>query len=281
MIEDLWTAGASQREIRLGTEPEIRYYQIEGSSLDNWRGTQIGRLLILRDVTEIKRAGAQLLEQQRALAMLQEREQLARELHDSIGQVLGYASLKMSAARKLMEDGKLAKADDQLAHLESSLSEAHADVREYILNLRTAPSGEKPFFSTLRNYLDGFHQNYGIHVDVSIGPDVNEDVFAVEMKIQLFRVLQESLSNARKYAATNYVNVSFEMEEGRVRMRIRDNGKGFDPLQAAGAGSGHFGLSFMRERAESLGGNLKMQSAPGEGTCVEVEVPAKGKVETK
>jgi len=277
---NLQAEGINQGEIELGKGSETHYYQLEASSLDDWRGTQIGRLLVLRDVTEFKVAEAQLLEQQRALAMLQEREQLGRELHDNLGQVLGYASLKMSAARKLMEDGKLAKADEQLARIESSLTEAHADVREYILNLRTTPTMEKPFFSTLMHYLDGFHQNYGIQVDVSIGPDVSEEVMSPDMQMQLFRILQEALSNTRKHATTNHVSVSFGVEDGQVRMRVQDNGQGFDPLQAAGAGSEHFGLSIMRERAETLGGSLRVQSAPGEGTCVEVEVPANGQGET-
>ena len=156
----------------------------------------MGRLLMLRDVTERKRAQAQIIEQQRSLAMLREREQLARELHDGIGQVLGFASLKMGATRKLIADGKLDKADDQLAHLESAVAEAHADVRETILNLRTAPAGEKPFFASLQHYLDGYRQNYGIQVDLSVGAGVDESLLNPEAQMQLFRILQEAFSNA-------------------------------------------------------------------------------------
>ncbi len=278
---NLQAKGISRGEIELGKGLETRYYQLESSSLDDWRGIQIGRLLVLRDVTEIKQAEAQILEQQRTLATLHEREQLGRDLHDSLGQVLGYASLKMSAIRKLIADGKLAKADDQLAHLESSLAEAHADVREYILNLRTAPTGEKTFFSALRSYLDGFQQNHGIHADISIDPGLGEGVISPDIQIQLFHIIQEALSNARKHAATNSVSVYFCMEDSRVCMRVQDNGKGFDPLQSARAGSGHFGLGIMRERAESLGGSLRVYSAPGEGTCVEVEVPVSRKAEIR
>ena len=262
-----------QPEIRLGIGEATRHYQMEASALNDWRGLLAGHLLMLRDVTEQKLAEAQLLEQQRALAMLQEREQLARELHDSLGQVLGFASLKMGATRKLIADGKLAKADDQLAHLENVVSVAHADLRENILNLGVAPTGERPFFSALQHYLDGFRLNYGIQVDCSIEAGVDESLFAPEAQMQLFRILQEAFSNARKHAQTDYVRLSFTMEDSRVRIRIQDNGKGFDPQQAAATGERHFGLRFMRERAEQLGGNLRVDSAPGEGTCVEVLVP--------
>ena len=230
---------------------------------------------------EAKQAEAKLLEQQRALAASQEHEFLAHELHDSIGQVLGFASLKIGAARKLIADGKLDSADDQLANMENVMADAHADVREFIFNLRTAPTGKKVFFLAIQDYLDNFRKNYSIQVDISIGSGLGEDILAPQVQFQLFRILQEALSNAHKHASTNHVNVSFGMTDSRVRMRVQDNGKGFDPLRAAGAGSGHFGLNIMRERAESLGGNLWVQSAPGEGTCVEVEMPAGGKVETR
>jgi signal transduction histidine kinase len=233
----------------------------------------LGHLLLLRDVTAQQQAQAQIIAQQRSLAMLREREQLARELHDGISQVLGFASLKLSAARKLIADGRLDKADDQLTRLEAAIIEAHADVRETILDLRTAPTGEKPFFAALQHYLDGFCQNYGIQSELAVGAGVDERLLPPEAQMQLFRILQEAFSNARKHAETNYVLASFERGDGMLHMRIQDNGIGFDPLQVAGAGHNHFGLRFMAERAEQLGGAVRVDSAAGKGTCVEVTMP--------
>jgi PAS domain S-box-containing protein len=266
-------APAEPIAVSLGSGSGARSYEIDVSPLHDFRGLLLGHLLMLRDVTEQKRAQAQIIDQQRSLAMMREREQLARELHDGIGQVLGFASLKMGATRKLIADGKPDKADDQLAHLESAVAEAHADVRETILNLRTAPSGEKPFFASLQHYLDGYRQNYGIQVDLSVSAGVDESLFNPEAQMQLFRILQEAFSNARKHAETDCVWASFELEGSTLRVRMRDNGKGFDPDRAVAARSTHFGLRFMRERAEQLGGSLQVNSAPGQGTCVEVTVP--------
>jgi PAS domain S-box-containing protein len=268
---DLRSAGAGQVEMSLGSGAGTRYYQLEASALNDWRGLAVGRLLLLHDVTEQKQAQAQLVEQQRALAMLHEREQLARELHDSLGQVFGYTSLRMEATRKLIADGKLAAADAQLVQLEHMVADAHADVREYILNLRTAPTNQLPFFSALQHYLDGFRKNYGIRIELSRGAGVDEEFFAPEAQMQLFRILQEAFSNARKHAQADCVYLSFELVDSLVRIQIQDNGTGFDPVRAAG--EGHYGLRFMRERAELLGGTLRVDSAPGQGTCVVVEVP--------
>jgi len=261
-----------EAEISLGDGPEIHSYQLEASALNDWRGLAVGRLLLLHDITGQKRAQAQLVEHQRALAMLHEREQLARELHDSLGQVLGYTTLRMEVTRKLIADGKLATADDQLVQMEHIVADAHADVREYILNLRTAPTDQQPFFSALQHYLDGFLKNYGIRVDLSVGAGVEDRILSPDAQMQLFRIIQEAFSNARKHAQTDCVHLSFEMADIRVRIRIQDNGRGYDPTQVAG--EGHYGIRFMRERAEQLGGRLRVDSTPGEGTCIEVEIPA-------
>jgi signal transduction histidine kinase len=198
---------------------------------------------------------------------------LARELHDSLGQVLGYTTLRMEATRKLIADGKLSTADDQLVQMEHMVADAHADVREYILNLRTAPTYQQPFFSALQHYLDGFLKNYGIRVDLSVGAGVEDRIFSPDAQMQLFRIIQEAFSNARKHAQTDCVRLSFEMADSRVRIRVQDNGRGFDPTRAAG--EGHYGIRFMSERAEQLGGRLHVTSTPGQGTCVEVEVPVR------
>jgi len=260
-----------QAEINLGDGADIRFYQLEASALNDWRGLAVGRLLLVHEITDQKRAQAQLVEHQRALAMLHERELLARELHDSLGQVLGYTSLRMEATRKLIADGKLSTADDQLLQMEQIVADAHADVREYILNLRSAPTDQQPFFSALQHYLDGYLKNYGIRVDLSIGAGVDDGVFKPEAQMQLFRMIQEAFSNARKHAQTDCVRISFEIEDRLVRIQVQDNGRGFDPSQAAS--DGHFGLRFMRERAEQLGGSLRVDSAPGKGTCVTIDVP--------
>ncbi len=272
-------SGAEQElEMRLGNgctgaDPTgIRDYRVKLTRLKDWRGFQAGSLLTLSDVTDQKLAQEKCIQQQRTLAVLRERELLARELHDSIAQVLSFAGLKIGAARQLMADGNLPSAGDQLTQLEEVMAEANADVRHYILDLHFAPLGEKSFFTTLQQYLEGFRQNYAVQVLLSIGDGATEGVFATDVQLQVFRIIQEALFNARKHGGASCVQLSFARLDGRVHIRIEDNGCGFD-LQAAAGKSGHFGLQFMRERTALLGGVLRIQSAPGQGTCVELELP--------
>src|SRR4030067_1122080 len=117
---------------------------------------------ILGISTQQKQAQEQILEQQRVLAALREREQLARELHDSIGQVMGYAGFQLEAASKKIRDGKGDAAVSQLDRLADVFRDHPPDVREYILNLRSGLSLHQPFLEALQQYLQGFTSNYDI-----------------------------------------------------------------------------------------------------------------------
>jgi PAS domain S-box-containing protein len=278
--------GAAYSEITLGTGSAARIYSLHLSPLSDPRGFALGYLILLYDVTEQKQAQSQLVEQQRVMATLEERERLARELHDSVGQVLGYANLQLGATRKLLDDGQTAIANGQLARLSHIIQDAHADVREHILNLSVTAFSSQPFFTALQNYLDGFSQNYGIATRLIVDKGFDAGTFAPETQMQLFRIIQEALSNARKHAAARSVQVQFELAASHACITIQDDGRGFDPafLNDEGthaphpfgsAGVKRFGLRFMRARAEQMGGNLSVDSMPGAGARIVVQVPVK------
>ena len=259
-------------ELSLATE---RDYTLAVSPLKDWRGWQVGRLLLLRDVTEPKRAREKQQQEHLLLAVLEERERLARELHDSLGQVLGYASFQLSAAAKLSRDGKGPIAADQLDRLGEAVRTAHADLREHILNLRSTAALTQPFFPVVQQYLEAFSVSYSILTDLEVDPALAESSFAPEIQLQLFRILQEALSNARKHGAARRVEISFSLLSSQLRMSIQDDGSGFDPQQTTLTKEPHYGLQFMRERAAQLKGRLEVQSAPGAGTRVVLELPLK------
>jgi PAS domain S-box-containing protein len=271
-------AATEDSEMTFGSGSNARQYASALSPLRDPRGLLMGYMLMLRDVTEQRRAQAQIVEHERKLATLHERERLARELHDSIGQVLGYASFQVEADGQLIDDGQTPVARAQLARLGGVLIDAHADVRQQILDLRVAPSVQQPFFAAVQHYLDGFTSNYDIQTNLTVGGGPAEDGFSPEAQTQLYRILQEALANARKHSGARRVQVTFETVDGTARMSIKDDGRGFDPDgfdlgRAAVAGDDHFGLGLMRERAEELDGSLRVESAPGQGTSVVVEVP--------
>jgi signal transduction histidine kinase len=262
-------------EFSLGTEAEPRHYNLAISPLKDWRGLEVGRLLLIRDVTEQKKAQALLMEQQRVVATLQERERLARELHDSLGQVLGYVSLQAQAIHTWVADGDLNTAESQLARLEAVAQEAHKELRESILSLKTGRAEQWSFFASLQQFLDSYQDHYAIHTDLVIPASLREDVFEPGAGFQLLRVIQEALANARRHGQARSVQVTFERRDGHVSIVVSDDGRGFNPDQLLERSNGHFGLAFMRERMVQIDGSLAIESQPGAGAQVLLEVPAR------
>jgi signal transduction histidine kinase len=189
--------------------------------------------------------------------------------------VLGYASFQLEAAAKLARDAQVDMAVKQLDRVSNVIRGAHADVREYIFNLRSAPSQYQPFFTVLRQYLEGFSNNYEVQAHLNVAPTLNHKKFSADMQLQLFRIVQEALSNARNHGGAHQVELKFDEVDGRIYMIITDNGRGFSTDDLKTESGQHFGLQFMRERAAQLGGSLQVHSAPGKGTQVILEFPEK------
>jgi PAS domain S-box-containing protein len=268
-----------QTELVLGQGDSARQYHLSLGALKGRKNEPIGQLLLLRDVTEQKQAQGRIIEQQRLLAKLQEREQLARELHDGIGQIFGYVSLQAQTALKWMQDGKNEKAGSVLGRIVEVSKDAHADVRESILSLRAGPEKKGVFIPNLKNYLDRFQRNYGIRTELSVSRGINEDTFDPEVEAQLMRIIQEALTNARKHSGARNFRVSVELDSNKGCLTITDDGDGFDCSNPANGDGNHFGLVFMRERMEQIGGALNINSTPGGGTVLNLEVPIRGKGE--
>jgi PAS domain S-box-containing protein len=276
MAGEFQAAGAVQSEIGLGSGPDTRYFLVEASALNDWRGLAVGCLLMLQDVTEQKQAQAQLLEQQRALAMLQEREQLARELHDNLGQAFAFVNAQGQAIHRLLSRGDVATADEYTSRLVEVAREADVDIRESILGLRVVLS-EQGFFPVLAQYLAQYQKNYGIQTRLEKPETMPDGAFEPLIEVQLLRILQEALTNVRKHAGACSVQIAFGLEKDCVHITIQDDGQGFEPGVQLDQFSEHVGLRVMRERAIEIGGSVEIISAPGAGTQIVVEVPANSK----
>jgi signal transduction histidine kinase len=213
------------------------------------------------------------MERERNLAVLEERERIAGEMHDGLGQVLGYVIMKSLAVAELMDGGHIAEARTQIDQLEAAAREAYADVRENILALRTTLAPGRTLLSALRDYAAGFERQSGIAVEL-IAPSEDEDGWMEPTaEVQLLRIVQEALTNVRKHAEARRVTVRLSLESDRVQAEVVDDGRGFDPRQPTSTGSPHFGLEMMRERATAVGGTFAIAPDVGGGTRVAVTVP--------
>ena len=213
----------------------------------------------------------------RDLAVTEERERIAREMHDSLAQVLGYVNTKAQAIAEFLRTHQVDRASVQLGQLSEAARSAYADVREGILGLRTSLGPERGLLDALREYLEQWKEQSGLPAELTIRPEgCTLRTLSPAAELQLLRIVQEALANVRKHAAASRVRVELiEADEG-VQAIIEDDGRGFDPAHLGSASFPRFGLATMRERAEAVAGNLAIASAPGRGTRVVVRIPTGG-----
>jgi signal transduction histidine kinase len=203
----------------------------------------------------------------RHAAMLEERQRLARELHDSVTQGLYGVALYTAAARHALSDGDLESVRGNLRDIAETTQEAVGEMRQLLVELRPQILDEHGLATALWSRLEAVHTHAGIAVEFDCADDVR---LASEAEQELYRVAQEALNNVLKHSRATRVRVAVTQADGRVAMEIADDGVGFEPEIHMGG----FGVSGMRERVVRLGGSLRVDSTPGEGTFVRIEVPA-------
>ncbi|MFQ5856116.1 MAG: GAF domain-containing sensor histidine kinase [Anaerolineae bacterium] len=216
---------------------------------------------------------ARLYQQLQALAVVTERERIAREMHDGLAQVLSYVNAKTQAVQELLQAGHIEPAQAQLQQLEDAALEVYADVREAILGLRIAIGEGRSLVPVLREYLQGFTEQTGIQVEFVVTPQARAFPFDPGAELQLVRIVQEALTNVRKHAQVERASVRFVANGAWVVVTIEDNGCGFDPDRPRRSAWPCFGLQIMRERAEAVGGSLEIDSRPDEGTRITARIP--------
>jgi len=206
-----------------------------------------------------------LLRTQQELAVLEERQRLARDLHDAVKQQIFAATMQLAAAQKQMpHDLKTAS-----ALLEDGISLIHQsqlELSNIIQQLRPLNLQNQGFSAVLQEYLDAWERRTGIRVERNIEID---DLLSGSIAEAMFRIIQEGLSNVARHSNANSLTFTLKKDAQKVRLIIMDNGKGFDPNQVLRGN----GLRNIAERAEELGGRFQIKTLVGKGTRVEVEIP--------
>jgi signal transduction histidine kinase len=209
---------------------------------------------------------ARLYERSQLAASLEERQRLARELHDSVSQALYGISLGTRTARALIErDPK--RAMEPLEYVGTLAEAGLAELRALIFELRPESLALEGLVAALEKQFAALHARHGIEVTADLGaePDLRLD-----LKEVLYRVGQEAVHNTVKHAKARHVTVKLAGDADHVSLYVADDGIGFDP---SGEFPGHLGLRSMSERAARVGGRLKIESSPGSGSSVTLQVP--------
>ncbi|MER7938875.1 MULTISPECIES: GAF domain-containing sensor histidine kinase [unclassified Streptomyces] len=225
-------------------------------------------LSILAQHAAIALTNARLYERSRELTIAEERSRLAHELHDAVSQKLFSLRLTAQAAAALV-DRDPSRAKGELQQVAALAAEATEELRAAVVELRPAALDEDGLLATLRTQIQVLDRAHDARVTFAAGgfralPAAQEEA--------LLRVAQEALHNALRHSGAEHVDVTVNRRGGGAVLRVTDDGGGFDPHLTRRAGR-HLGLVSMRDRASGVGGTLTVESAPGKGTTIEMEVP--------
>jgi signal transduction histidine kinase len=211
----------------------------------------------------------------RELAVRDERERIARELHDGLAQVLGYVNTKSQAVEELLAADRVPEARNQLAELAAAARSIYVDVREAILGLSSPVAPAGGLVAALRAYGRRFAEASKLAVRVDATAAAGQLGLDPTVDDEVFRIVREALTNVRKHAAARRVAIRVTVEDEHLVVEIEDDGRGFDPVTmgATSADRTGLGLAGIRERAAAIGGSVEWRGAPGGGTIVHVAVP--------
>ncbi len=250
----------------------IGVLNVESQQLNAFDDSDVVVLQSLASQLAAALENARLYERSRLLAAVEERQKLARELHDSVSQALYGIALGARTARTLLDRDPQAQSAqavlaDPLDYVLSLAEAGMAEMRALIFELRPESLKKEGLVAALTKQADSLRSRHRLEVEVDLGaePDIPLDV-----KEALHRIAQEATHNIAKHARARRVELRLGVRNGDVRLEIGDDGVGFDPQ---GEFPGHLGLRSMRERAERIGGTFSLDSAPGQGTRLSVKCP--------
>jgi two-component system NarL family sensor kinase len=241
----------------------------------DWRELSPEDLRILYtvgDLLSIAIERARLFAKSVQLGAAEERNRLAREIHDTLAQGLSGIALQLETADALLDAGaepeRVALAVRQALDLaRASLKEA----RRSVLDLRAAPLEGRSLVEALSALAQEWQAQAGAPLAFEVVS--GHRPLPVRIEMGLYRIAQEALANVTRHAGASQVMLRLVTTPGLVRLTIEDNGRGFDPARVP---AGRYGLIGLNERAKLLGGTLRLDSSPGAGTCLEVEIPLEG-----
>ncbi|MFG2130030.1 GAF domain-containing sensor histidine kinase [Streptomyces sp. NPDC048751] len=225
-------------------------------------------LAILAQHAAIALTNARLYERSRELTIAEERSRLAHELHDAVSQKLFSLRLTAQAAAALV-DRDPSRAKGELHQVAALAAEAADELRAAVVELRPAALDEDGLVATLRTHVQVLDRAHDARVTFA---SCGVRALPAAQEEAVLRVAQEALHNALRHSGAFRVDVTLERRAGGAVLRVTDDGTGFDPPSIRRDGR-HLGLVSMRDRASGVGGALTVESAPGKGTTIEMEVP--------
>jgi nitrate/nitrite-specific signal transduction histidine kinase len=262
--------------VRIG-DKVLGVLDIESAEVDAFNEADLFTAQTLADQLAVAIENARLYEETRQMAVVEERNRMAREIHDTLAQGFSGIILQLEAAEQASGED-ISAMGRHLNQARSLARKSLAEARRSVWNLRPQALEQLPLTEAIKQEVDKFSQSIGVNARFSVF-GARRDL-PPELEAGLLRICQESLTNVRKHAKATEVEINLTFDESAVELSIIDNGVGF---KSRTSGDGEkkrdtFGLISMRERARGLGGTFEVQSKRGKGTLVRVVIPTSKEV---
>ena len=251
---------------------------------EDWRELQAEELQLLHIIGDqiglaVQRARLSAEHTQAAarLATIEERNRLAREIHDTLAQGLAAITLQLETADALV-GARPQRAQEAIRRALSLARSNLEEARRSVIDLRAAPLQDRTLPEALAALAQRGCDDTTVAVHYSCSPATDFPTLPTRLEVGVYRIAQEALANVCKHAKARHVQLSLTVDDQSLCLLVQDDGCGFDPEQVVSSvHEGHFGLASMSERAKLLGGTICIESEPGAGTCIAVRVPCKEK----
>lgn len=253
----------------------IGVLDIESTDVDAFGEADLYTAQTLADQLAVAIDNARLYDEIRQMAVMEERNRMAREIHDTLAQGFSGIILQLEAAEQAMVSD-LPALQRHLNQARNLARKSLAEARRSVWNLRPQALEQRPLADAIKQEVDRFSQSTGVSVNFNILGDRRD--LSPELEAGILRIFQESMTNVRKHAKATAVEVNLTFGESAAELDVRDNGIGFKPKISGDGDKGvkkrdTFGLISMRERARGLGGTFEVQSQRGKGTLVKIVIP--------
>jgi nitrate/nitrite-specific signal transduction histidine kinase len=261
--------------VKLGNNV-IGVLDIESTDVDAFGEADLYTAQTLADQLAVAIDNARLYDETRQMAVMEERNRMAREIHDTLAQGFSGIILQLEAAEQAL-GSDVPALQRHLNQARNLARKSLAEARRSVWNLRPQALEQRPLADAIKQEVDKFSQSTGVNVKLNIIGNRRE--LPPEMEAGILRIFQESMTNVRKHAKATQVEVNLTFSESAAELAVRDNGIGFKPKLSgdedkSGKKRDTFGLISMRERARGLGGTFEVQSDKDKGTLVKIVIPS-------
>lgn len=268
-------------EFSTNSEDKTRIFEASFSFIFGKKGETVGRIVLANDITEKIFQQQNLLEQQWKLAVAGEQERMARDLHDNLGQIMGFINMQAQGIRQELKNEGIDTVSGRLDKLVNVTQSAHSELREYIRGIRNHASLGIDLVAALNMRINHFKEQTGLSVKLDVTGDDASDNIKPDVRINILNIVKEALNNIAKHAKAKNISIVLRFSTEQIYVFIEDDGMGFDSMASRGAINANFGLDIMRERAEKIGGELSIDSAPGAGTRIILQIPPSSELKDK